>query len=131
VSKLPIKAISVAEARLRLEKLKPFLSDMKLLYNELVKLEQQLADVNSDDNISVLIDARNKLTMKEDELIDIQTLFHKSDCVIKDVGTGLIDFVAVRKGKLVWLCFREGEKKLEYYHEWDAGFVGRKLIDFH
>jgi hypothetical protein len=131
VSKLPIKAISVAEARLRLVKLKPYLIDLRSLYNELINLEQLLANIDAEENITKLIEARNKLTMKEDEIIDMQELFHNNDCIIKDVASGLIDFVAVRKGKLVWLCFKDGEDALEYYHEWEAGFVGRKPIDFH
>lgn len=130
MSKLPIKAISVAEARVRLEKLKPKLDNLKSLYEQLVVLEQQLADIESNEEIATLLAARNEITIKEDELIDLQQVFHDNDCVIKDVSTGLIDFVAVRKGKLVWLCYRTGEGQLEYYHDWEAGFVGRKAIDF-
>ena len=130
MSKYPIKAITVAEARLRLAKLKPLLLDLRHLHAEFVELEQQLASIDSDENISTLLEARNALTIKEDELIDLQQIFIANDCVIKDISTGLIDFVAVRKGKLVWLCYRNGEGNMEYYHDWETGFVGRKPIDF-
>ncbi len=131
MSNPPINAISVAEARVRLEELKPLLLNLKQLYTELVSLEKHLADIDSDENLSTLLTARNELTIKEDEMIDLQQVFLENDCVIKNIPTGLIDFVAVRNGKLVWLCFREGESKLEYYHDWDTGFTGRKPIDFH
>ena len=130
VSNPPISAISVAEARIRLEKIKPLLLQLKQLYNELVSLEKHLASIDSDQDISILLTARNELTIKEDEMIDLQQIFHDNDCVIKNIPTGLIDFVAVRNGKLVWLCFRDGETDLQYYHEWDTGFVARKPIDF-
>ena len=63
-------------------------------------------------------------------MIDLQQVFLDNDCVIKHIPSGLIDFVGVRNGKMVWLCFRAGETNLDYYHDWEAGFVGRKLIDF-
>lgn len=131
MSNPPISAISVAEARVRLEKIKPLLLNLKQLYTELVSLEKNLAGIDSDEDLSNLLTARNELTIKEDEMIDLQQIFLDNDCVIKNILTGLIDFVAVRNGKLVWLCFRQGETNLEYYHDWEAGFVGRKLIDFH
>lgn len=131
MSNPPISAISVAEARVRLEVIKPLLLDLKQLDTELVSLEKHLANIDSDEDLSTLLTARNELTMKEDEMIDLQQVFLDNDCVIKNIPTGLIDFVAVRNGKLVWLCFREGEAQLEFYHDWDAGFAGRKPIDFH
>lgn len=49
---------------------------------------------------------------------------------IKDLDTGLCDFfsVSIVPGKEVYLCWRYGEKRISYYHELDAGFVGRKPI---
>lgn len=131
MDKIPIKAISVAEARLRLSKLKPLVSKMMDLYAELVILENELNKVEPDDDLSKLLNARKNMTMKEDELIDIQENFRKNDCVIKDAPTGLIDFISIRKGKPVWLCYLQGEEDLAYYHEWNEGYPGRKHIDFH
>ncbi len=131
MEKIPIKAISVAEARLRLSELKPYLSQMKELFSELVVLENKLNKVEADEELSKLLNARKNMTMKEDELIDIQEKFRKNDCVIKDAPTGLIDFISIRKGKPVWLCFQQGEEELNFYHEWDQGYSGRKAIDFH
>ena len=48
--------------------------------------------------------------------------------VIKDPRTGLCDFYGRMDGKLVWLCWRYGEKTVEFYHELDSGFSGRKAI---
>jgi hypothetical protein len=46
------------------------------------------------------------------------------------MNTGLIDFIALRNEVPVWLCFKLGEDGLNYYHGWDDGYIGRKLIDF-
>ena len=131
MDKIPIKAVSVAEARKRLSKLKPLLIETKELYTELVVLESILNKIKPNDDLSQLLIARKNVTIKEDDLIDIQEKFRENDCIIKDAATGLIDFIGIRKGRPVWLCFKEGEEELEYFHEWDAGYIGRKSIDFH
>ena len=49
--------------------------------------------------------------------------------VVKDPETGLLDFYGRIEGRLVWLCWRFGEERLEYYHDLDTGFSGRRQID--
>jgi hypothetical protein len=48
--------------------------------------------------------------------------------LIKDINTGLIDFLALREGREVYLCWRYGEEKIQYWHDIDAGFAGRQKI---
>lgn len=48
--------------------------------------------------------------------------------VLKDRRLGLIDFPAVVEGRQVWLCWRLGEPSVQFYHELDAGFGGRKPL---
>ena len=49
-------------------------------------------------------------------------------CIIKDVESGLIDFPSLRDGHEVYLCWRLGEEKIEFWHDIDAGFVGRQPL---
>jgi hypothetical protein len=48
--------------------------------------------------------------------------------VVKDTTTGLLDFYGHVGDRLVWLCWRHGEDAVEWYHELDAGFAGRKSL---
>lgn len=48
---------------------------------------------------------------------------------LKDRQIGLIDFPCEREGRQVWLCWRLGEQKVQYWHELDAGFAGRRLLE--
>lgn len=48
---------------------------------------------------------------------------------IKDVNLGLLDFSALKDGREVYLCWKYGEGEIAYWHEVDAGFVGRQPID--
>lgn len=48
--------------------------------------------------------------------------------VVKDTATGLVDFYGRIDDRLVCLCWRYGEDSIDYYHELDDGFVGRKPL---
>lgn len=49
--------------------------------------------------------------------------------VIKDVDVGLLDFVGLREGRPVCLCWQHGEDDIAFWHEMDEGFAGRHPID--
>jgi hypothetical protein len=49
---------------------------------------------------------------------------------IKDINTGLMDFPALHEGREVYLCWRYGEPHVEYWHDIEAGFAGRRPIDW-
>ncbi len=48
--------------------------------------------------------------------------------VVKSVDQGLVDFYGVIDGRLVFLCWKRGEKAVEYYHHLEDGFQGRQAI---
>lgn len=50
-------------------------------------------------------------------------------CVVKDLDTGLVDFPTVFRGEDVYLCWKVGERAIEFWHGIDEGFRGRKAID--
>ena len=47
---------------------------------------------------------------------------------IKDLDRGLVDWVAIRDGREVYLCWQHGERAIEHWHELDTGFAGRQPI---
>jgi len=51
-------------------------------------------------------------------------------CYYKDTKfqIGLVDFPALISEEEVYLCWRSDEDDILYYHEMDAGYLGRKLI---
>jgi len=63
----------------------------------------------------------------------LDILIHKMQDMgieIKDLTIGLIDFVALRAGREVYLCWKFGEDSIQFWHEIEAGFQGRQLIDW-
>lgn len=49
-------------------------------------------------------------------------------CELKDPDTGLIDFLCLREGRAVYLCWLLGEERINYWHEIQAGFAGRQPL---
>jgi hypothetical protein len=49
---------------------------------------------------------------------------------VKDADIGLVDFPAVRDGEDVLLCWRTGEDVVEWWHDLEEGYAGRKAIDW-
>jgi len=47
---------------------------------------------------------------------------------LKDFFVGLIDFPCWMDGREVYLCWRQGEPEVGYWHEVDAGFGGRQKL---
>jgi hypothetical protein len=48
---------------------------------------------------------------------------------LREIATGLVDFPAMVSGRPVWLCWRLGEERVEWWHETTAGFEARHRIE--
>jgi hypothetical protein len=48
---------------------------------------------------------------------------------LREISTGLIDFPAMVAGRPIWLCWRLGEERVEWWHEVSDGFDGRRRIE--
>jgi hypothetical protein len=69
------------------------------------------------------------------DMRSLQEEFEKRTHAISELGgqlkgfdPPLIDFLGVRDGHLVLLCWTKGEKKVAHWHEVDEGFAGRQPI---
>ena len=49
--------------------------------------------------------------------------------VLKDINTGLVDFLSERDGRDVYLCWRFDEPKVAFWHDLEAGFAGRQPLE--
>lgn len=47
---------------------------------------------------------------------------------LRDIDSGLIDFPALVTGRQVWLCWRLGEGDVDWWHELNVGFSGRRRL---
>jgi hypothetical protein len=64
------------------------------------------------------IDAKNHMNNVEMKGIEL-----------KDIDIGLVDFPAIYKDTEVLLCWRQGEKRISFFHSREDGFSGRQTIE--
>ena len=93
-----------------------------LLHNEL----QQLVE----DGVSF-----EKFVSKKQEVNAAVTNLHKSVQQLEDMGVliksieeGLLDFPSKRFDREVWLCWKQGESEVKFWHGKEEGFMGRKPL---
>ncbi len=48
--------------------------------------------------------------------------------VVRDPGSGLVDFAATRDQEPVYLCWRLGEPTIAHWHPREGGFAGRMSL---
>ena len=48
--------------------------------------------------------------------------------VVRSVDRALVDFPSMRAGRHVYLCWIDGEKGVDFWHELDIGFAGRQPL---
>jgi hypothetical protein len=48
--------------------------------------------------------------------------------VTKDIALGLVDFLHLRDGREVHLCWKFGETAVRYWHGLDEGYASRRPL---
>ena len=121
-----MKVFSLREARETLVKIKPIVEDIKEKREELAKLYQELMREENELEIMYL-----KTRIKENELIIKRHISRIEELggVIKGLEPILIDFLSEYEGRYIWLCWKEGEETIMYWHELSAGFAGRRPVE--
>lgn len=49
-------------------------------------------------------------------------------CVLRDPYEGLVDFPGIVNQDAVYLCWKQGEQRIRFYHGVEDGFKGRKPL---
>ena len=52
----------------------------------------------------------------------------KLGVLLKDLDMGLLDFPHERDGRVVFLCWHPPEERVQYWHEVEAGYAGRRPL---
>jgi hypothetical protein len=70
----------------------------------------------------------DQLGRAETELSETLAALEELGVVVKDVDAGLVDFLALRDGEQVFLCWQLGEEDVTWWHGLEEGFRGRQPI---
>src|SRR5438067_13450768 len=81
-------------------------------------------------------DLHDRMTQLQDDLsAHAQTLrqlaaeLDSFGCELKDPDIGLIDFLRMRSGREIYLCWMLGEERINFWHYLHTGFAGRQPLD--
>jgi hypothetical protein len=125
---MPARYFTVEEANALLPRLEPLVGELLKRRARVVAQRKQLGETF--DNLRVNVGGPVPSQMTQDFKI-IEQLVHRVQsygCILKDMNSGLLDFLARREGREVYLCWRYGEPRVAFYHELHTGFNGRQPV---
>jgi hypothetical protein len=98
--------------------------------NEIIKIQKELNSFSENQSFYSFFEKKNRLnntiTLLYKEIQEIE----EHGILIKSVDDGLLDFPSKRFDEEVWLCWRNGEEKIRFWHGKHEGFRGRKPLSF-
>ena len=64
------------------------------------------------------------------EIAEVLRAIEKAGVTVKGLEPALLDFPAMYRGREVYLCWKQGEEDIRFWHPLSTGFAGRQPIDF-
>jgi len=96
---------------------------------EVMKMEQQLtSDITPTTSLEEYTINKRKLNSSITKFYQSIEDLENTGVSLKGLDEGLLDFPAKRFDEEIWLCWKEGETEIKFWHEKDTGFMGRKPI---
>ena len=133
------KLFTVDEANQLLAQVAPLIEQLQGLHRSIARTQQQLTDASDKvraGNGYPIDDLRQQIRdLSKHELILVEafrsaaTQLESLGCIVKDLDEGLVDFYTVRDGQLIFLCWRQGEDRIAFWHAVEDGFHGRQPLE--
>ncbi|HVX87506.1 MAG TPA: DUF2203 domain-containing protein [Gemmatimonadales bacterium] len=76
-----------------------------------------------------VVAAEREVRLLAERVAELLAELEAIGCHAKGIEAGLVDFYALRDDRLVFLCWRLGETRIEHWHDLDTGVDGRRPID--
>jgi len=99
---------------------------LKKQKNEIMKAEQELQ--MSASSLDEYMTQKQKLNSELTKFYQLIEELEETGVSLKGLDQGLLDFPSRRFNEDVWLCWKDGETEIKFWHELDTGFNGRKPI---
>ena len=106
-------------------------------FQNIVNMKNEVVRIQSDlENNPKYMETFKDYIIKKQELNSAITNFYKSiedleatGVSIKSIDQGLLDFPSLMFNEEIWLCWKEGETEIKFWHGRNEGFNGRKPIE--
>ena len=101
-------------------------NNLKKQKNEITKTEQELQ--SSVSNFEEYMIQKQKLNSEMTKFYQLIEDLEATGVSLKGIDQGLLDFPSRRFDEDVWLCWKDGETEIKFWHDMNSGFDGRKPI---
>jgi len=111
-----------------LVKIRPLIAELLELRQEILKKQPQAWPVVEKSAGNGGGKLASELVQDFDRIDSLVKEVNATGAILKDINSGLVDFLALRDGREVYLCWRFNEPEIQYWHDIQAGFAGRQPI---
>jgi hypothetical protein len=126
------KFYTVEEANRLLPELVAILQDMQAAKTQIIARRDELEQLEQLAAQNGHAKHAEQLTSELDELVrllnDHLERLTSADIELRDLDDGLLDFPSLRGARMIWLCWKQGESDVAYWHELNNGFASRQRL---
>ena len=119
------KRYSVEEANALLPYLAPTLVELRDVYEEAARIRSAMARSAAGNGWS---EKREKWSRKLARVAELVGRLQEWEVILRDVDSGLVDFISERDGRTILLCWKLGEEEVSHWHSPEDGFDGRRSL---
>ena len=120
---------TLPEANEALTVIRPLMDEIQAIRQEILARQPEVWPVVERAAGNGGSQAASKLVKEFERLDALVHQIQESGAIFKDINLGLLDFPAWKDGRVVYLCWKYGERDIAYWHEIEAGYAGRQSID--
>ena len=119
---------TVEEANSMLDVIRPLMREILDIRQVIFQKQPEMVPVLNRlmDNGGSLVASQVALEIEQLHILIGQVLV--TGVSLKDINSGLVDFLSRRDERDVYLCWRYGEESVSYWHDLEVGFAGRQPI---
>ena len=123
----PKRYFTLEQATAAVEAIRPIIREMLEIRHRIIDLQPEVWPVIEKAVGNGGSQAASQATLEFERINQLAHEIQAVGGVIKDLNSGLVDFPAVKDGREVYLCWKYGEQKIEFWHEIDSGFSDRQI----
>jgi hypothetical protein len=120
------RRFTIAEANRTLPLVSRIVRDIVATHERASQLQAQLEQVPG---ARETVELQGRLEAAVDQLQDYVDELSEIGCELRDYPMGLVDYPGEYQGRDVYLCWKLGESRIEYFHDVETGFAGRQPIE--
>lgn len=124
---------SVSEARELVPRLRPLLNEIRDMRQEAAaltgKLDKIAPETRGNGHAPEVARLEGRIAQCVEGIRERLDQLSQLDIEVKDLDIGLVDFLGLRDGRIIYLCWAVDEPTVAYWHELSDGYRGRQPLD--